>query len=311
MSAAGNQLDAADLRDKLPTPAAAVKVANDVAYGRSQNYPLSKLPCAWTTANGTKSWIVRGQNFVISYTHVRGAVTLDVDDCPDDHIVIVLGESVDALISAGGSRHQRVVEPSVVVVPPGPSSVTAKSPCILIRVFSVLSGQFLPAANEDFYAQTDPRIAPFVSWPGPQAGYDLRGYPLSAATPDPTVFGRIYRSSTVMVNLLEPQLGPRDPNRLSPHSHVDFEQCTITVAGDYVHHLRTPWTTRAANWRTDEHIESPSPSITIIPPGVIHTSQAVGEGAHDLIDVFAAPRRDFDAAGWVRNADDYPPLDSP
>jgi hypothetical protein len=38
----------------------------------------------------------------------------------------------------------------------------------------------------------------------------------------------------------------------------------------------------------------------------VHTTRAVGAGPHTLVDVFAPPREDFLARGWVLNAGDYP-----
>ena len=68
-----------------------------------------------------------------------------------------------------------------------------------------------------------------------------------------------------------------------------------------------PWTPNRHDWRPDDHLEIGSPSTTIIPAGVVHTSQGVaGEGMR-LLDVFGPPRVDFSLRpGVVRNADDYP-----
>lgn len=60
-----------------------------------------------------------------------------------------------------------------------------------------------------------------------------------------------------------------------------------------------------SEWREDEHVQVGSPSMTLIPPTVVHTTRAVGAGPHTLIDVFAPPREDFLAKGWVLNAGDY------
>ncbi|MEK8174567.1 hypothetical protein NKH77_52745 [Streptomyces sp. M19] len=46
-----------------------------------------------------------------------------------------------------------------------------------------------------------------------------------------------------------------------------------------------------SEWRDDEHLQVGSPSMTLIPPTVVHTTRAVGPGAHTLIDVFARRAR--------------------
>jgi mannose-6-phosphate isomerase-like protein (cupin superfamily) len=276
-------------------------------FGSLQNFALEKTPPVWRGVDGSESWTVRGRNFVVSYTEVCDSVRLEVDDCPDEYVVLLLGPPISAVVSASGQPDEPVHEESVVVVPPGRSAASLTGPCTVIRLFSAPGGRFLDAVNESYYQGSDPRIPTYRRWADPVGGYRTRIYPLSAARPATGQFGRIYSSSTVMVNVFEEHLGPRDPDRLSPHSHADFEQCTITVAGEYVHHCRTPWTAKSSQWRPDEHHESPSPSITIIPAGVIHTSQAVGAGRHELIDVFAPPRHDFADSGWVRNAEDYRP----
>ena len=49
-----------------------------------------------------------------------------------------------------------------------------------------------------------------------------------------------------------------------------------------------------------------SPSVTVIPAQVIHTS-TWGEGDSQLVDIFAPPRVDFSLKpGWVRNDAEYP-----
>jgi mannose-6-phosphate isomerase-like protein (cupin superfamily) len=118
---------------------------------------------------------------------------------------------------------------------------------------------------------------------------------------------RNFRSTNLMVNVMTRRGGPRDPKKLSPHSHEDFEQASLVLEGDYMHHLRLPWTPDPTTWRAGEHVTIGAPSITVIPAKVVHTSNNVGPARSWLLDIFAPPRVDFSKKpGMVINAADYP-----
>lgn len=117
---------------------------------------------------------------------------------------------------------------------------------------------------------------------------------------------KILQSSVCSINWVEYD-GPRNRKRLSPHAHADFEQGGLALKGDFVHHLRLPWGADADEWQADRHIAASSPSLTVIPPLWVHTSEGVGPGGHLLIDVFSPPRADFREKGWILNAADYRP----
>jgi hypothetical protein len=114
----------------------------------------------------------------------------------------------------------------------------------------------------------------------------------------------MFQSATMSINWVDYD-GPRDRTKLSPHAHADFEQASLAVAGRFVHHTRVAWGSNANEWCDDHHLPADSPSIVVIPPEIIHTTEGVEQGHHLLIDIFAPPRRDFIARNWVLNSKEY------
>ena len=163
------------------------------------------------------------------------------------------------------------------------------------------------SVNAGDHARRTATWRPLQPRPDPPDGHRVRVYPLSEHPLQSGMLGRIFRCSTVMVNVLPEDDQPSDPTQLSPHHHDDFEQVSLPVHGDYVHHVRVPWTPDSSTWRDDKHPALAHwRSWSSLPP-LVHTSASVEAMHHWLIDVFAPPRGDFsERPGWVRNADDYP-----
>lgn len=257
--------------------------------------------------SGSQTWLTRGQNFVLAYTTARSGDPLSRRSQPDEYVVVLPYDESSVEVSAGDER-VTVSGRAVIVVPPGDSVVTPTADGDVVRLFTSRSTDLVAdCANASSYEQDHAHVARIEPWPDPPAGFRIRAYPVADIPEDPNRFGRIFRCSTFMVNFLFPREGPRDTTKLSPHHHDDFEQCSLAVGGEFVHHIRTPWTTDLDDWREDVHHACGSPSVAVIPPPTVHTTQAVGDGTNQLIDIFCPPRADFSAKpGWVLNADEYP-----
>lgn len=294
-----------DIRSTLQATAPAKTVDPATPIKPSQWVEFHSLTPSETGQNGSRTWNARAANLVLSYTDAKAGDTFDRVGQPDEYTVLMYSESAPVRIVADGTTVD-VNEEAFVVVPPGDSAIEIMADGPLIRLFSAVADDLREGAvNAGAYAEPDERAAALEPWPDPVDGFKVRVYRLADHPVVDGLFGRIFRTTNLMVNFLAEEPKPRDQYKLSPHFHDDFEQISLAVKGRFVHHIRYPWGPDSTQWRPDETREIDTPSICIIPPPTVHTTQGIGDH-QQLLDIFSPPRSDFSASGWVRNADDYP-----
>lgn len=297
--------DQSDPRSTLSAPRTPAPARIHDRFFGSETVRFYETAPQQADANG-RTWIARGQNFVVAHSDAAEGGVFARSSQPDEYAVIV--PEAEASIEITTPDGVTIVPGySVAFVPPGESSIRMLSAGTLVRLFTPESRDMAEAAsNADAFRGPHPNVPPFQPWPDPPGGFKVRWYTLDVPE-DPSRFGRIYRCTTFMINYLTPRVGPRARDKVSPHHHDDFEQCSLALSGAFTHHLRWPWTTNMNVWREDEHLYCKSPSICVIPPPSIHTTTAEGEGVNQLVDIFAPPRTDFSLKpGWVLNEADYP-----
>lgn len=252
-------------------------------------------------SGGVRSWVTRGANFAVVCSRGEAGGTLR-GTAKDEQFFYALHGGV--VVSAGGESVTLDVE-DLAIVPPGEWSARFDRAGEVVQLITADEDLAAKAPNAATYAGGAAEVAKIEAWPEPVGGYRLRRYStLEAYARGGMVHA--FRTRKLMMVPYARFLEPRDETQLTPHSHADFEQGSVALEGEWLHHLRVPWTANKRHWRPDLHLQVGSPSTTIIPAGVIHTSQGIaGEGMR-LIDVFAPPRLDFSQRGWVDNAADYP-----
>lgn len=295
----------ADPRSKLATASAGTTPVSATGFGASSYALFGETPPQIDDESG-QTWLVRGANFIVAYTLAKPGAVFARQGQVDEYVLLIEAATPHAIVTASGEE-VHVGGEHIAFIPPGDSSVTVPDGGEIVRMFTTASTDLAAlCSNAATYAQPAPSIPPLERWPDPVGGFRIRAYPLAVPAQEGR-FGRIWRCTTFMINVFEPA-GPRDPEKLSPHHHDDFEQGSLAMGGSFVHHLRWPWTARLVDWRDDEHATCPAPSVAVIPAKSIHTSASIAPGATNLlVDIFSPPRRDFsDMAGWVLNAADYP-----
>jgi mannose-6-phosphate isomerase-like protein (cupin superfamily) len=250
---------------------------------------------------GIRSWITRGANFAIVCSIGEAGVSLS-GVAKDEQFVYALQGGV---VVACGAENATLAPEDLAILPPGEWTILFDRPGMVVQLVTAEEDLAKKARNEVRYADGAPEVTQAVPWPEPVGGHRLRRYStLEAYARGGLVHA--FRTRKLMMVPYPRFLEPRDETQLTPHAHAGFEQGSIGLEGEWVHHLRVPWTPNRQHWRPDQHLQVGSPSALVIPAGVIHTSQGIaGEGMR-LIDVFSPPRMDFSERGWVDNAADYP-----
>jgi hypothetical protein len=250
-------------------------------------------------AEGAHGRWVRAANFAIAVHDVRAGDRLARTGQPDEYLALLLGTGA-RIETASGTR--RAPADALAIVQPGDSAIEPDADGRVVLAVTTRSADVVAAAvNAGAYREAPAAVTPLGE---PVVGdrtriHALAGHPVGEGEM------RVLRSGDLMINVFGPRHARRDPGRLSPHWHDDFEQGSVVLAGSWTHHLRYPWVPDSGAWREDQHLRCGAPSVTIIPAGVEHTSQDHGEGMSWLVDVFSPPRADFLARGLVRNAGEY------
>lgn len=297
--------DNTDLRSAL-APAAAAPANPVGAQLYDAEYGLFyKDEPADDDANG-RTWYARGQNFIVAYTEAAPGAVFERVGQADEFMLLLPYPDTPATLFAGG-QHETTEGYALAILPPGDSRIELPKGGIIVRLFTTRSVDLVArCANAPAYAEQHGNIPPLADWPAPRDGFGIRVYSLDVP-PKPGRFGRIWRSTNMMVNIPQVSNGPRDRTKVSPHHHDDFEQGSLALEGEWGHHMRWPWSVDMNGWRDDVHAHVSSPSITVIPAQVIHTSTWTSAGRNQLVDIFSPPRADFSRQpGWVLNAEDYP-----
>lgn len=260
--------------------------------------------------HGNRHHLMRGQNFIVEWIEA-GAEGGPFEIESEFEMFVLLPDAGATLTGIGAVTLGATVagRHTLCILPAGQFSVqmSAAGPCAVI---ASQRSDIDPESilNAETYRTPDPRIDP--------AGRPFRRRADKALSPiqiyniDDVVAPadnprlKMFQTETLSINWVE-YTGERDRTALSPHTHTNFEQGSLAIAGNYLHHLRVEWGKNADLWREDEHVQAPSPSMMVVPVHMIHTTEGVGGGRHLLIDVFSPPRNDFIAKGWMLNAADY------
>ncbi len=256
-----------------------------------------------------RRWLVRAHNFSVEWIELQAGAKALAFESDFETLLIVARGALHVASTQASQVPSEVPSHAVAIVPAGRHLLSAPEGA---EVALIASHRGDLARRRVLNAQAceppDPRVAPTGRPFRRRVPLDgVRTMPVAAvmASPEKPRL-KMLQTETLSINLVE-YVGPRDRAELSPHSHADFEQGSLAIAGDFVHHLRVPWGADAHAWREDEHLRAGSPSVLVIPGGLVHTSEGVGAGRHFLVDVFSPPRADFIANGWVFNARDYEP----
>lgn len=251
----------------------------------------------------TRHWYARTQNCIVEWVAAE-KTGASFSTAGLDETMVLLPET-GVSIHWEGEDFQAQPR-SFCVIPSGPFRIDFAEPgeaiCLYSRPIRDLTRL---CVNNESYRHPDPRIELVRPMSRVRSARRVGVYPVDEV---PTLAhnarARMFQSATMSINWVEYE-GPRNPTALSPHSHATFEQASLIIKGKFTHHMRTPWGRNSHQWRPDRHEITGPRSIAVFPVGLIHTVAGIGPGHHMMMDIFAPPRADYVARGFVTNAGDY------
>lgn len=261
------------------------------------------------TDGTTSIWYHRTQNGITVYLSGPAGSKYTRKGNPDESFVWSLFTGVK--VTAGETTIEGKAG-SVFIVPPGDSVVELTEDGSAWLGFTSNAADLLDKCpNRSEYEPPLENIAPVTELGEPVDGYNLKHWDLNASPDGPRCF--VHR--TAMSKFRWPfRTQPRDPEKMSPHDHEDFEQNSLIMAGTVVHHMRRHWTRNSREWLPDEHQVVVAPAVAVSKPPDIHTTQAITSGATvGLIDYYVPARWDIvTTPGMVTNEGEYPiPSEAP
>ncbi len=174
--------DPQNLRSRL-TP---VEPAGDVACADPAFFDFSQLEPDEISGPGSRTWWVRGQNFVLAYSWAVEGDAFARKDQGDEYVVLLL-DHAGVVSVAAGAEDREVTGPALVVVPAGDSEIEIRRNGPMVRLFSCRAEDLSDASRNagGDYAQAHPHVAPFQPWPAPLGdpgvrAYRIEDYPLRA-----------------------------------------------------------------------------------------------------------------------------------
>jgi mannose-6-phosphate isomerase-like protein (cupin superfamily) len=261
--------------------------------------PIFELDSVDAGGEDCTTTVARSNSFTVVWSRADRD-SLFAIEAPTEYFVLLIDAGAQLVC---GDAEVTAPARSVCVLPGGYSQVRSLERGRVIRLFAPapaciatevgLGGDRCDALKPIFPAFANAERSKIQVYPIDQMPHS-RGMPRA----------KLFQCATLSINWVEYH-GPRDRSDLSPHSHVDFEQGSLAVEGEFVHHLRAPWGPDASGWRGDEHLAVGPGTVAFIPPSIIHTTEGVGQRRHLLIDIFAPPRRDFIAKRQILNSELY------
>lgn len=216
--------DSNDPRSKLSTA-----VQGPAGVPRPATYrAFDDLPPDEELPNGSHTWWTRTQALVVAHTFAQTGDVLPASSDGEYGVIVADGAQVTV---EHGTESADVNEYAAVIMPSGDSTVTVTAPGQIVRIFGAPTVPELAAkcANANDFETPDLNVAEWAPWPNSPNGEKIRVY---LASDYPLVegrMGRLFRSTTVMINLFDPpDLSGRDMNIVSPHHHADHEQVQIS-----------------------------------------------------------------------------------